>query len=795
MGTPLQGRFKSSATASGGGVWPGVNNITRSAWFDGSADYLSRSSVTGTSTRKWSIFGAFRITDFSARNRFIFECASGTSSQTALLLRQDLDLEFFDYNSSGGVNARVRSAGFLRDSEWYTFLCVCDTANSTEAHRWRLYLNGVEQSTDRTNPGENYDTAWNNGTSQHFGVESYSSLDDYWEGSFAAFLHADNTALTPSDVWDSDTVGTNGTVYYPKSEADLKALADAGGTASFFLASDIGDGTDDSSKGNNFTASSMSDATNGSDDSPTDPLPIFNPLFRGGGTVFFEEGGAVGGSGDSSEANLLVVTPGFYSGQHVIEFDITNNTSGYPKVGLMDLASMRSSSVNATSGSYELGATSVPGSYGYDPSGLILHEGSTIDSSPASFTTNDHIAIEVDLDSDVIRWYKGGSLQSTTSSAGLQAPIFFSLNAFNGADARIVAEVDDMTHTPTTGYTPPKYSNLAAPTAQGVDVFQTLLYTGDATDNRDITGAGFRPDFLWHKRLNGSQSHKLIDSSRGVTKVLASDANSAETTEAGLDSFQSDGIRVDNANNTNDSGATYVAWCWKGNYGTTASNGNGSVTTTVQVAPEGHMSIATLTLAGSAATFGHGLSGAPDFVTVKTRTGTDAWYTWMTGMGGTQFVDLNTDESIRTNSDVFTSVPSATVINGGSNFGSGDYVMYCFRNVPGVCQVGTYVGNGDADGPVLDVGMQCRWVVFKSSSTGGWICFDTARDTAQPLTHHLYMNEPDAQSPSGLTIDALANGFKIRDTHSTLNTSGRTYHYIAFADVATGTGLPPIPGI
>ena len=362
MGTPLQ---KRSQVGAAGGGWPGANNITRSAWLDGSADYLSRSSVTGTSTRKWSIFGAFRLTDFSgAQNRYIFECANGTASQTALLLRTEQDLQFFDY-SGGAVNAAVYSDGKIRDSEWYTFLCVCDTANSTDTYRWRLYLNGVEQTVGtvtRTNPGPNYDTAWNAGTSQHIGVESYGSLNDYWEGSFAAFLHADNTALTPSDVWASDTVGTNGTVYYPKSESDLTALANAGGTASFFLCSDIGDGTDDSSKSNNFTASSMSDSANGSNDTPTDPLPIFNPLFRGGGTVFFEEGGAVGGSGDASEANLLVVTPGFYSGQHVIEFDITNNTSGYPKVGLMDAATMRDDSVHATSGSHELGYAAVPGS-------------------------------------------------------------------------------------------------------------------------------------------------------------------------------------------------------------------------------------------------------------------------------------------------------------------------------------------------------------------------------------------------------------------------------------------------
>ena len=710
------------------------------------------------------------------------------------MLRQDEDLEFFDYNSSGGVNARVRSDGLIRDSEWYTFLCVCDTANSTEAHRWRLYVNAVEQSTDRTNPDENYDTSWNNGTSQHIGVESYGSLNDYWEGSITAMLHADNTVLTPSDVWDSDTVGTNGTVYYPKPKSALTALANSGGTASFFLSSDIGDGTDDSSKGNNFTANSMSDSANGSDDSPTDPLPIFNPLFRGGGTVYFEEGGAVGGSGDSSEANLLVVTPGFYSGQHVIEFDITN-ASSYPKVGLIDAATMRDDSVHATSGSHELGAAAVPGSYGYDPSGLILHEGSTIDSGPASFTTNDHIAVEVDLDSDVIRWYKDGSLQSTTSSAGLEAPVFFALNAYNGSDARIIAEDASMTHTPTTGYTPPKYSNLAAPSEQGVDLFQALIYSGNAS-TQSITGAGFQPDLIWGKDKPSSTDFELYDSTRGTTKVIFPSDNGAEQTRSGVTAFDSDGFSLGSHSGMNASGTNnQVAWCWRGNAGTTSSNGNGSVTTTVQVAPEGHMSIATLTLAGADATLGHGLSGAPDFVTVKTLTGTDAWYTWMTGMGGTDFLQFDSTDGVSTAPTVYTSAPTATVINSGTNFGAGDYVMLCFRNVPGICDIGAYVGNGDADGPMLNVGFKGRWIIIKSSASGGgWVCFDTARDTVQPLTVYLQTDSPVAETASGLTIDALATGFKIRDTHSWLNTSGTTYHYITFADVAAGSGLPPILG-
>ena len=329
MGTPLQ---KRSQVGAAGGVWPGADNITRSAWLDGSADYLSRSSVTGASTRKWSIFGAFRITDFSARSRYIFECASGTSSQTALLLRAEQDLQFFDY-SGGSVNAAVYSDGRLRDNEWYTFLCVCDTANASAALRWRLYVNAVEQSTSRTNPSLNYDTSWNNGTSQHIGVQSYSSLQNYWEGSFAAFLHADNAVLTPSDVWDSDTVGTNGTVYYPKSESDLTALANSGGTASFFLCSDIGDGTDDSSKGNNFTASSMSDSTNGSADTPTDPLPVFNNLHKSGVTVTLSEGGQranlAAGTGWLSVTQMVPPT-----GKYYVEFKANTVTGGEMAVGV-----------------------------------------------------------------------------------------------------------------------------------------------------------------------------------------------------------------------------------------------------------------------------------------------------------------------------------------------------------------------------------------------------------------------------------------------------------------------------
>jgi hypothetical protein len=53
--------------------------------------------------------------------------------------------------------------------------------------------------------------------------------------------------------------------------------------------------------------------------------------------------------------------------------------------------------------------------------------------------------------------------------------------------------------------------------------------------------------------------------------------------------------------------ATYVAWQWKANGGTTASNTDGSITSTVQANQDAGFSIVTYTGTGSAATLGHGL--------------------------------------------------------------------------------------------------------------------------------------------------------------------------------------------
>ena len=67
-------------------------------------------------------------------------------------------------------------------------------------------------------------------------------------------------------------------------------------------------------------------------------------------------------------------------------------------------------------------------------------------------------------------------------------------------------------------------------------------------------------------------------------------------------------------------GNTYVAWQWKANGGTTSSNTDGNITSTVQSNQDAGFSLVTYTGNGSNnQTIGHGLGVQPSWWIVKRR--------------------------------------------------------------------------------------------------------------------------------------------------------------------------------
>ena len=97
---------------------------------------------------------------------------------------------------------------------------------------------------------------------------------------------------------------------------------------------------------------------------------------------------------------------------------------------------------------------------------------------------------------------------------------------------------------------------------------------------------------------------------------------------------------------------------------------------------------------------------------------------------------------------------------------------------------GSYTGNGNADGTFVFTGFRPAFILHKdANSTEQWQIKDTARDTSNPVDVYLHPNLSNAENTStNASVDFLSNGFKIRTSDGSHNTSGNTYIYLAFAE-------------
>ena len=324
-----------------------------------------------------------------------------------------------------------------------------------------------------------------------------------------------------------------------------------------------------------------------------------------------------------------------------------------------------------------------------------------------------------------------------------------------------------------------KINNVPLPPEFGI-----ALYNGNSSTN-NITGLGFAPDWVWIKeRGPSSEQSNLYDTSRGVQKFIVSNSTAAEVTGSSnrLNAFGSDGFTVGSDNEINDSGSTYVAWCWKANGGTTSSNGNGSITSTVQANDAAGFSIIEYTGANSSGTgtFGHGLSTAPSVFILRDLENNSNWIVWASAFGDvTKNLQLQSTSSLFSSNIANSTAPSSTVIsisadNDVNNNGQ-RFICYAFADVSGYSKFGTYSGTGSSN-PITGLGFQPQYVMIKSTtSSEDWAIFDASRGANLFLTANTTSAD---QSFSGFSFDT--DGFTVPGTSGMTNGSGQTYFYMAF---------------
>ena len=335
---------------------------------------------------------------------------------------------------------------------------------------------------------------------------------------------------------------------------------------------------------------------------------------------------------------------------------------------------------------------------------------------------------------------------------------------------------------------------------KSTDFFNTLLWQGNGNTARALTGVGFQPDFTWIKDRTDIEANKLFDSVRGATKSIRSQDTSAEATNTeDLQSFDSDGFTVGSNGSVNKSNGDYfVGWSWKAG-GSASSNYDGSITSTVSANQTAGFSIVSYTgNATAGATIGHGLGVAPKWVIVKNRINAQNWFIYHIGIGATKVIYLDLTNAPQTLTQAWNdTAPTSSVVSlgteAGTNQSGANMLAYCFAEKQGYSKFGSYTGNGNADGPMVYTGFKPAYLLIRrTDTTNNWHIHDNKRDPINQVEKYLLADTNGAESSdTNKGIDFLSNGFKLRTTHGSHNTSGGTYIFMAFGQSLVGTNNIP----
>ena len=755
-----------------------------------------------------------------------------------LYFHTDDTIRFYwgDGGSSGSESGAVSIDGVqLRDvSSWYNIVLNYDTTQSTKTDRIRIFINGVRQTLTGfyNGPhGDHYPTE--DYVSSHVNVNesgvpiifgafgNNSAYGHYYQGYMAELNFIDGTNYDASNfgetkegVWVPKEIsglsyGTNG--------CRLQFANTATGTAS---SSTIG--ADTSGQNNHRSTSGLTSPESAIPDTPTNNWSTFNNLVRDTGRVL-----TYGGLRAALTGQIVLPST----------FEIPSSGKWYFEMYLQDSNGNHEIGVYRTdNGDANFTTRDTSNASTYFANGEYKNFSSQT-SGFSSYGNADKVAVAVDMDNLKIyfaknnTWQNSANPSSGSNGLSLVAGQRYVFNYIHGSgsgsstgianfgqDSSFAGRVTqqnnadannrgDFFYAPPTGFLALCSANLPEPTispnatTQADDYFDIVTWTGNASNDLDID-ANFNPDWLWIKAEGTSGDHALYDSNRGNGVQLISNTTGADATNTtnGARLTQADGgtgFEPGALGDTNSSGNGMVAWLWKANGGTTSSNSEGDVTSTVQANTTSGFSIVTFTGSSSGNTtftVGHGLGAVPQMIIAKQRNSTSGWSVYHHELGEGHYINLNSTDAKTSSSIAWgNTAPTSTVFSTyttGFWGTSAEIVAYCFSEIEGYSRFGEYKGNALDDGTYVYLGFRPRWLMLKnadSTESGGaaWIIYDTERSTSNVMDDRLYANQSTAeQNNANYNIDFLSNGFKIRDGSANYGyNNANTYIYMAFAEI------------
>ena len=279
------------------------------------------------------------------------------------------------------------------------------------------------------------------------------------------------------------------------------------------------------------------------------------------------------------------------------------------------------------------------------------------------------------------------------------------------------------------------------------------------------------------KNYNGTNSWSIVDTVRGISSDLDMSSTAAATTQStGITAISPTGYST----------------------GTLAKRNGNTLQLVDYVMRQGprFLQIIQRTEPGYSSDIAHNLGVMPGFIIAKSTTLTHGWYGWhrssdpfegstpstgfsVNSTAAPRYISGATVDASVFNNEIYSW--NGSIENCAYNGGNVIYYVFGHDTSPsGRIRCGAYIGNGAAEGPIINLGWSPRLLIIKNrSAAGDWVVIDTLRGFTTGKDQFQAFNSAAAQT-SVQYADPTLTGFQIKGTAANVNTSDSVYLYVAF---------------
>ena len=309
----------------------------------------------------------------------------GGNDYTKIKFEGDDILTFENYTGGTRDIAKRTNRVFRDTSAFYHLLFV----NAPSAQT--IYVNGVQETSWRTNTTGNISTWWNHNISNTM-FAAVNGGSDHFDGIVSHVHFCDGTALAPTVFGETDATTGEWKI---KTNPTFTL-----GTNGFTILKDGNTITDQSANSNNFTLGAGT--LTKTEDNPSNVFATLNPLDNYYASSTFSNGNTTTSMATSGVETFNASTIGVSSGKYYSEVKVIT-VSSRTHIGVVN-------KLSDAIGNY-IGQNTYSYAYaGYDGNKWNNGDGGSWGNT---YTTNDIIGIAMDLDNNKIYFSKNGAWQNS----------------------------------------------------------------------------------------------------------------------------------------------------------------------------------------------------------------------------------------------------------------------------------------------------------------------------------------------------------------------------------------------